>query len=437
MLFNFLYAFALFIASPLILYRRVRHDRYRRGWRQKLFGLSAAEATRLTGGKRCIWLHAVSVGEVNLLKGLVSKLSDHYESASIVVSTSTDTGYDVAVKQFGADRVFYCPLDFTWAVSRTIRNLSPRLLVLAELELWPNLIRTADRMGSPVMVINARLSDASASRYCQFGLLTRNTFALLHRVECQDESTAANFARCGTPEKRIGVSGSIKFDNAPTGRDHPEVHARAAWAGIDPWQVVWMVGSTQEGEEAMALRIYNRLKERFSELRLTIVPRHPERFDRVAREIESAALISHRRSCDGSQQQTSWSADRVLLIDSIGELRHWWGVCHLATVGGSFGDRGGQNMLEPAGYGCTVSFGPNTKNFRQIAGALLRADAAVCVDDEADLERFVETCLTNVPWADALGRNARAMVAAHRGATERTISAIQMVLPLVGRRAAA
>ena len=429
MLLNVLYVFALFVCSPILIYRGLRHGRYRRGWSDKLFGLSAAKAHRLTDGRPCVWLHAVSVGEVNLIRRLVSELRKRYESFAVVVSTSTDTGYDLAVKHYGADCVFFCPLDFSWAATRTVRNLKARMLVLAELELWPNLIHAVQGVGSHVVVINGRLSNQSAARYQQFGALTKPAFRSLARVECQDETAAVNFALCGTAPERIHVSGSMKFDNAPKGRDNHEVQSRVLWAGFDPWQVVWMVGSTQEGEEAMALRVYQRLKARFRELRLILVPRHAERFEQVAAEIESSGLVAHRRSCDGSQQHLPWTSDRVILIDTIGELRHWWGVCHLATVGGSFGDRGGQNMLEPAGYACAVSFGPNTKNFRHIAEQLLHADAAIRVNDEDDLERFVESCLADVPRADTLGRNARAVVEQHRGATDRILEAIGTTLP--------
>ena len=227
MLANAIYLFALASLSPWILYRRLRHGRYRRGWRQKLLGISADEARQLIGENataRCIWLHAVSVGEVNLLGGVIDGLKDRYPQTPIVVSTSTDTGYDLAVTRFGAKRVFFCPLDFSWAVQRTLRSLNPCVLVLAELELWPNLIKNARKNDSEVIVINGRLSDRSAAGYQRFSQVTRPIFAALRRVECQDESSAEKFAACGTPRRRIGVSGSLKFDNAPETRDSVEVH---------------------------------------------------------------------------------------------------------------------------------------------------------------------------------------------------------------------
>ena len=320
--------------------------------------------------------------------------------------------------------MFFFPLDFTWAVTRTLKTLRPDQLILTELELWPNLVRTACTHDVPVRIINGRLSENSSSSYQRFARFIRPTFARFDWVGCQDEEILQRFAACGVPEDRMSVTGSIKFDNAPHSRDTTEVMQLMHWSGIDPWHRVWIVGSTQEGEEAMALSIYRRLIERHPELRLVIVPRHVERFDAVANLIESNGLIAHRRSSDESMNRNGWKADRVVLVDTIGELRDWWGVGPIATVGGSFGDRGGQNMLEPAGYGSAVSFGPNTKNFAGIADGLIAACGAVRAADEEELERFVRRCLTDIPAADSLGRAAQKVVESHRGATHRTLDAL-------------
>lgn len=422
MLANLVYLVALVAVSPLVVYRMLRHGRYRRGLSEKLWGLSASRASQLAGDGPRIWIHAVSVGEVNLLPGLVRRFEIENRDCRVVVSTSTDTGYDLAVKHFGRQRVFFCPLDFSWAVRRTLRHLHPEQLVLAELELWPNLIRLADQFGCHVAVFNGRLSDRSARGYLRWAALTRPMFARLAWVGCQDDSTAENFARCGTPADGLQVTGSLKFDDAPTTREQPEVQYRAQWSAVDPWHRVWVFGSSGPGEETMALDVYNRLRQQYSELRLILVPRHVERFDAVAEMITDAGLVAHRRSRDA--ELTEWPADRVILIDTIGELRYWWGVGQIATVGGSFGSRGGQNMLEPAGYGCAVCFGPDTRNFREIADRLIDQQAAVRVADAGQLEAFVGRCLADIPAADSLGRAARSLVAAQRGATKRTVTAL-------------
>jgi 3-deoxy-D-manno-octulosonic-acid transferase len=222
----------------------------------------------------------------------------------------------------------------------------------------------------------------------------------------------------------LTVTGSLKFDDAPRSRDQVKVQECAQWAGIDPWQRVWLVGSTQAGEETMALKIYQSLKSEYPELRLILVPRHQERFDEVASAIIVSNLKVRRRSRDEALGDQLWGQEQVVLIDTIGELRHWWGTAQIATVGGSFGKRGGQNMLEPAGYGCAVSFGPNTRNFQEIAEALIAGDGAVRVANAKELETFVRRCLSDIPAADALGQAARKVIDRHRGATAKTIQAI-------------
>lgn len=422
---DLLYAVALVAASPLVVYRMLRFGRYRRGAWEKLVGLSPYRSEQLRGGaSRCLWLHAVSVGEVNLLPGVVKRLRDADPAAAFVISTTTDSGYDLAVEHFGREHVFFCPLDFSWAVRRTFRHLRPEALVLAELELWPNLIRAAERAGCQVLVINGRLSNRSAARYQRLARLTQNTFARLSWVGCQDPSVAERFAACGTRRERLEVTGSLKFDGAPSDREAVAVEARAAWSGVEPWHRVWVLGSSQAGEEQMVLQLYQRLRCDCPELRLVVVPRHRERFALVANLIQRHGLKVHRRSQDGSCFDGPWDNDRVILVDTIGELKHWWGISHIATVGGSFGDRGGQNPLEPAGYGAAVSFGPDMRNFLDIADRLLTAGGAVQVTDADQLESFVRRCLTDYPAADALGRAARQWVDRHRGATETTVRAI-------------
>ncbi len=429
---NLLYAIALAIVAPVALFRMLRHGRYRRSIRDKFFGLSSQQARRLRGSSPCLWIHAVSVGEVNLLPRLVHRLEDANPDCKVVISTSTDSGYDLAVSRFGADRVFFCPLDFTWAVNRTLRGLAPQQLVLAELELWPNLIRLARKHGCRVAVVNGRLSERSAGRYQQFAWLTRSTFARLDWVGCQDDRTLERFADCGTARSRLQVTGSLKFDDAPQSDDcanssvNIDVQSRSQWAGVDPWHRVWVAGSTGPGEEQMILNIYNTLRAEHPELRLILVPRHSERFDAVAELIRRSGLSAHRRSGGESHDLCQWTADRVILVDTIGELRHWWGVGQIATVGGSFGSRGGQNMLEPAGYGSAVSFGPDTRNFEDIAARLIDGGGAVRVQNESELQQFVGKCLTDIPAADALGRAARRIVDSQRGATQRTLDALNI-----------
>lgn len=424
MLLNILYCIALWMASPLVIYRSARYGRYRRGVRQKFLGVRAEDFTPPIAPPSqespVAWFHAVSVGEVNLVAGLIALFRKSHPEYRVVVSTTTDTGYDLAKSRFGDLDVFFCPLDFTWSVDQTFRTLRPRLLVLAELELWPNLIKHARRWDCRVVIANGRLSEKSAKTYLRFHRLIAPTFARLDWIGCQDAEIAQRFIDCGAKASSVAITGSIKFDNAPLNRDTAEINRIARWAAVDPWHQVWIAGSTQAGEEEIALQTYRELAKVHRELRLVLVPRHRERFDQVAELVESFGFQVRRRS-QSHVAADHWSADTVILVDTVGELRNWWGISRIAFVGGSFGDRGGQNMLEPAGYGSAVCFGPNTENFRDIARRLLAADGAVRLQTPADLTAFVQRCLEHPPAADLLGRNARSVVMSHRGATAKTV----------------
>ena len=418
MLLNVVYLAGLMAASPWILYRRLRHGRYRRGIGQKLFGLSAKDASGLTADGPCHWIHAVSLGEVQMIRRLVHRL-DAISSVAVVVSVSTDTGYDEAVKHFGKGRVFFAPLDFSWAVQRTLRNLRCKRLTLAELELWPNLIQGASAAGVTTCVVNGRLSERSARGYLRFGFLFRRIFALISAIGCQDRQSADRFVRCGADESRVTVTGNLKFDNAPDRRDHSDVLNMVHRCGIDPWHRVWVAGSTGPGEEAMVMQIYQSLRKLHQDLRLVIVPRHPERFAEVAKMISDGGFATYRLSL--SEPNVQWSSDEIVLGDTMGELRTIWGVAHIATVGGSFGNRGGQNMIEPAAYGAAVSFGPDVRNFDYIAKQLVPQRGAIQVADASELQRFVQRCLEDAGMTASLGNAARELVDRHRGAMERTL----------------
>ncbi|MGV3485965.1 MAG: 3-deoxy-D-manno-octulosonic acid transferase [Planctomycetaceae bacterium] len=300
MVFNVLYLTALLLASPWIAYRAIRQGRYRRGLRQKLLGLSEcpgngprAHLAGIALAQPTAWFHAVSVGEVNLLPGVIAAFRRQNPQWRVVVSCSTDTGYDLARERFSSTEtfVFFCPLDFTWAVRRTLRTLQPQLLVLAELELWPNLIRLASENGCQCTVINARLSEKSLASYTRASRFLRSTFARLAWVGCQDHDYAARFIACGTPESVVTVTGSLKFDDAPTTRDTPEVSDRLEWTGADIWHQLLVAGSTHEGEERIALQTYKNLIGDHPELRLVLTPRHAPRFDEVARLVETMGFV--------------------------------------------------------------------------------------------------------------------------------------------------
>lgn len=422
MLLDVAYLLLLVIFSPWLLYAAIRQGKYREGLGAKLLG----RTPRRESAKPCIWLHAVSVGEVNLLKPLLDRLEHQFPDWECVISTTTKTGYELACRKYAPRLVFYCPLDFSWAVRAAMDRIRPDLLVLAELELWPHLLQEAKRRGAAVAVVNGRLSERSFRGYRRIRPLVRSMLNGLDLAAAQNEEYAERFLALGAEPSRVAVTGSIKFDGAQTSRDNPLTKRLAELAGIESQDTVFLAGSTQDPEEALAVEAYRALKENHPRLRLILVPRHPSRCDDVARGLDGSGLRWQRRSrleTDGPD-----SSARILLVDTVGELGGWWGTAQIAYVGGSMGPRGGQNMIEPAAYGAAVSFGPNTRNFRDIVAMLLRHDASIVVRDGRELSAFVERCLDDPAWARSLGRRAQELVIRQRGATDRTVSLLSQLL---------
>lgn len=418
---DLIYLLALVFASPFLFYRAVRQKKYRDGWGQKFLGRVPVLPSTNEGKKR-IWFHAVSVGEVNLLKPIVAQIDAEYPNWEFVVSSTSKTGLELAKKLFG-DRtaVFYCPLDFSWAVKRALRRIKPDMLVLAELELWPNLIKKASRSGVKVAIVNGRVSDGSFKTYYRIRMFLGSTFRKIDLIVAQDDVAANYFRRLSPVPERVSVSGSIKFDGVKTDRHNSATQALAKLAGVRESDVVYMCGSTQDPEEKGALEVYRRLCRDYPALKLIVVPRHKERFEEVAKLLDASEFPWTRRSAIAGPIDPASEQSRVVLVDALGELGAWWGLAKIAFVGGSWGARGGQNMLEPAGYGAAVSFGPNTKNFRTIVEALLRENAAKVVADVDEMEAFVKKCLDEPDYAERLGAAARALTIRNAGATKRTL----------------
>jgi 3-deoxy-D-manno-octulosonic-acid transferase len=421
-LLNLLYLALVVVLAPWFAVQAARTGKYRQGLGQKFLGL----VPKRSGQARCLWVHAVSLGEVSLIGPLVAEFARRHPDWQIVISTTTLTGHALAKTRYAEHTVFYCPLDFSWAVRRAMRRVRPDLLVLAELELWPNLIAAARQHGARVAVVNGRLSDASFRGYRRFGWLTRRLLAGLDLVAAQDASYAERFVALGAPRAVVHATGSLKFDGAQTDRANPATVRLRALGGFDPSDIVFLAGSTQEPEEQLALAAYRELSAREPRLRLVIVPRHPERFEEVARLLDDSGLGWDRRS-----RWTDRGGDgqaRVLLVDRVGELAAWWGTAAIAYVGGSMGKRQGQNMIEPAAFGAAVSFGPQTRNFRDVVALLLAAEAAVVVHDGAELTAFVRRCLAEPEFAAELGRRAARVVASQLGATRRTADLLDALI---------
>jgi 3-deoxy-D-manno-octulosonic-acid transferase len=419
---NLIYLALLLLAAPLLVIESLRTGKYREGWAQKFLG----RVPLRNSDRPCAWLHAVSVGEVNLLKTLIAELASRHPDWQCVISTTTLTGYRLAKSRYPDLSVFYCPLDFSWAVRTAMRRIRPNLLVLAELELWPNLIWAAGQHGARVAVVNGRLSDKSYRGYRRIRRLIAPVLARLDLVAAQTGQYAERFLALGACTEVVYVSGSLKFDGAQTNRQNPVTVGLRKLAGFLDDDCVFLAGSTQWPEEQLALATYRELVSEHPRLRLVIVPRHPERFNEVAELLDSSGLAWQRRSALESGGIVP--SARVLLVDRVGELGVWWGAASVGLVGGSLGKRGGQNMIEPAAYGVATCFGPQTHNFRDVVSLLLAADAAVVVRDGAELTDFVRRALVDPAFAAALGAQAQKVVSSQLGATSRTVDLLSQTL---------
>jgi 3-deoxy-D-manno-octulosonic-acid transferase len=419
---DFAYLTALVTASPWLAYRAIARGRYRRGLGARLFGgadLPPAKRPRA-------WFHGVSVGEVHLLRQVIAGFRQRRPDWECVVSSSTDTGLDEARRCFPDLSVIVWPLDFSWAVQRALRAVRPQLLVLAEGELWPNMLRAATRRGIPVAVVNGRFSPRSARRYRRFGALARPMLHSVALFAVQTERYAATLRSLGVPSAQIAVTGSVKYDGLIGDRNNDKTGNLGVLFGVDGSDLIWVAGSTQTPEEHDVLASYRRLKARFPKLRLILVPRQRHSFDATARLVQDAGLPLVRRS---GLQTPVVNKNAVILVDSLGELSAIWGLADIAFVGGSLdGKRGGQNMLEPAAYGAAVVIGPHVWNFRDAAARLVEHGGAVRVKNSAELQSAVATLAASPTQRRTLGAAARRFVLSQQGATERTLQALEFLV---------
>jgi 3-deoxy-D-manno-octulosonic-acid transferase len=294
--------------------------------------------------------------------------------------------------------------------------------VLVELELWPNLIDMAHAAGIPLVVINGRLSDRSFRRYQRMALFTQPMFRKLSHVVSQSETYADRFRRCGCPPASVTVSGSLKFDNVQFESSAPQITQLRELVGLQADDRVLVLGSTQSPEEMAGCKAFLAVRDRWPDLKCIVVPRHPDRFDEVFEELSRLpARLVRRSRLTAPMQEGDWN---IVLVDTVGELRWWWGLAEIAVVGGSFGERGGQNMLEPAAYGANVAFGPNTSNFRDIAELLIDNDAATRLPDLASLKDWLQLQLEYPGEGRGRGERARELIASQQGATQRTLEVI-------------
>lgn len=426
-LLNVLYLVAGLLLTPWLCWRALTTGRRGVGLLAKLLGRCDHPLLETPPAGPVVWFHGVSVGEVHLLRNVVAQFRRRHPNWRCVVSATTPTGHAEARKQFPELPVLWWPFDFSWAVERALRRVRPDLIVLAEGELWPNFLRAARRRGARIALINARMSPRSAARYLKWRALARHLLTPVDWIGAQTFEYADCFRALGAAD--VTVTGSVKFDGVQTDRGNARTEALRRLLRLEAGTLVWIAGSTQEPEERICLEIYRRVRILQPRLRLIVVPRHPERFDTVARLLDATGVPFVRRSA--CVEGATLPPDAVILGDTMGELGATWGLADVAYVGGSLdGRRGGQNMIEPAAYGAAVLFGPHTWNFRETVRQLLARSAAVEVADAATLEEAVRLVLADDDLRARLGAAARQFVRSQQGATATTLDQLERLFPV-------
>ena len=420
LIYSALLAAGLLVTLPYWLIQRLRHGKYRAGLSERLGRIPQRLTVRPE--RPTIWVHAVSVGEVLAVSGLVEKFNKHLPNYRIVISTTTDTGQKLARTRFGAENVFYFPLDFAFAIRPYLRQLRPELIVIAETEFWPNFLRLGKASGARIAVVNARISDRSWPKYRRFRHLLTRVLRQIDLFLTQTEEDARRLAQIGAPQERLQVTGNLKFD-VPAPVAPPIIASlRAAFQQADAGPVI-VCGSTVEGEEPILLQAFVNVLASHPRAILILAPRHPERFNEVAELLSQLGIRFWRRSL--------WSGDPivagVLLIDSIGELAALYSLADVAFVGGSLVPRGGHNIIEPALHGVPIVVGNHTENFRDIVSLFQSLDA-VRVVGPAELPLAFMELISNPAERIALGRRGTETLRAQMGATQRTMQALENLL---------
>lgn len=405
------YLTAGIVASPWLLFKAATDRRYRHRLGERL------GFVRPSNGERLLWIHCASVGEVNLVKPLVRRLSGAHPDLRFHVSTLTLAGRENAEKAFPDARVAYFPLDLSGSARRALVRVKPAGVVLVELEVWPNFLEQCWRRRIPVAIVNGRMSERSFRRYRRLRWFFRRSFARLGAVGVQNETYGERLREVGG---RAVVTGNLKFDAAlafDPGAAEREWRERLG-LGDAP---VLVAGSTHEPEERILVETYKRLQATFPRLRLVLAPRHLERVADVEKTVEAAGLRCYKRT----QLSPGSGTDGVLLLDTVGELAQVYAVATAVFIGGTFCARGGQNMLEPAALGKPIVSGPSLSNFEEIAAALVEAGGMKVLDNPIELALALGELLRDPALGREAGGRAREAVRAGQGAIEATVELIE------------
>lgn len=426
-LMDLVYAAALVAGIPWLLYRRWTRGRSDAPLRE-YFGRVPSRPVSAD----CVWLHGVSLGEINATRTLVAELHRRSPSTALVISSTTGTGRAQARKLYPQLVTFRFPLDFSFAINAALDRLRPSVIVLMELEAWPNLVELATERGIAVIIANGRVTEDRTMRRFRRPIIRRigrRMFGRLTWVGAQDELYRLRFIELGVPADRIEVTGSVKYDAADVTDCVPGQAQLAQEMGLDPARPLLVCGSTGPGEEALILDAYAALLAQHPDLQLALIPRKPERFDEVCRLIVERGYACLRRSTGGPVVPAGVVEPRpVFLGDTMGELRKFYGLAAVVFVGRSLVPMGGSDVMEVAALARPVLVGPHTENFTEAVNLLLSEEACRRVTSAESLATAVNDLLRHPQRRQAMGEAGRAAIRSRRGATERTVNQILALL---------
>ncbi len=417
---DILYYIYFVVYLPVLVLRGKWHG----GFAERFGFFPKTLETALSSGEN-IWVHAVSVGEVALLDGLIKGLLAKYPGRKIVLSVTTVTGHELALKRYGAAvRVIWSPLDLSWVVARFVRRIRPVAYIVAETELWPNLFSCLSAGRVPIVVVNGRISDEAYSRYRMARWFLKKTVLQASLLCVQSKLDAQRFIALGADPTRVTIAGNLKFDLVLPGSVMDELEAKRVF-GFSATKQIFVAASTHPGEEQVVCEAFASLRSEFSELRLVIVPRHPQRAAEVAGIVGQHHLKGRLFTV---LHGAILGDDDVLVVDAVGHLVDLYRIADVVFIGKSLGipRRGGQNPIEPAAFGKPVIVGPHMENFRDVMRVFREAGAVVEISRADQLAGAVRDILNQPQRRAGLGVRAKVVVDQNRGAAQRTLDAINL-----------
>jgi len=427
-LYNLTISVLFLLAFPYFLFRAILKPCYRSGLKQKLGFISKAKREVLRSQNN-IWLHAVSVGEILASLPLIELIKKNFPDYQLVISTTTETGQEIAKKEIFQARFVYFPLDIFFLAARFLHIIKPAVFIVAESEFWPNFLRKAYSLRVPIIVFNGRISASSYRRYKKAGRFFRKVLSYVSFFGMQTERDAQRIISLGADSRRVEITGNTKFDSLKK-TESKSIERLIEELKLSSQDLIFLAGSTHPGEEKIVLNCFLKLRKEFSNLRLILCPRHLERLAEVEKMINQSGVPFARRTHLKGEGQKAVS---VFVLDTLGELAGFYSIASVVFVGGSLVPKGGQNILEPINFGKPTVFGPYMANFQEIAELFENSKIAFRVQNEDELCQKISSLLKDKDLRGGIKDKAEQIINSYKGASARNFEFIKEYLGKEGK----